>query len=171
MVDAVAPPSSPRIYDTLDSFAVEHGLEMNSVVNATYGSCGVSILSGLNSTHPKDVVNKILKERAPTDRKFIREAFVMFSDTDNRGTKGGNALCAYIKDNKLGNIVEFGPRMNPNTGNMIKLWIWTPPHESLHPEYKQMPVYGKVLVKNQYGSQYVDSSDARFVETRNAREM
>jgi hypothetical protein len=161
------PPQLPHLYDTFDEFygAIAHGSAKNDPNNifGTYYSCGVSVLSGLSVSSPEQMVNKVLKERAITDTKKIREAFVVFSDVAEG--HGGNSLCRYIKDNKLGDIVEFGPRMNPNTGNMIKMWVWSPPHESLHPSNRFMPVHGKRLVTNGLGyPSYND--DPRFVDGR-----
>jgi len=166
-VNKPKPPSaSPQVYDILDAWAelmdfprkANEGLGV--ALCASYGSCGISILSGINKTLPPEIVHKVLVERAASDKKTIREAFVMFSDTDHGGSKGGNALAEYIRENNLGSIVEAGPRMNPNSGNMIKMWIWSPPHESLHPEDKFMPVHGKILVRK-YGSVYYED-DPRF---------
>lgn len=137
------PPEFPRVYDGIDALTGALGINNPSTVNGSYASCGLTMLSGLSVQSPADIVQKVLIERSPFDRKQIREAFVLFSDTDYDGKTGGNALFAYIVANKLGQITEFGPRMNPNTGNQIKLWVWAPPHASLEPRYKHMPVYGK----------------------------
>lgn len=152
-------PVYPAVYDHIDSLAAQLGISNPSTVDGSYGSCGVSILSGLSHSPAEVIVAKVLKQRHPLDRKRIREAFVTFSDTDNGGKCSGNALYKYIKDNNLGQIHEFGPRMNPNTGNMIKFWVWEPPHETLSPRYKYMPVYGKIQQMDPYGnfSGYADA--------------
>lgn len=163
------PPEYPSVSDSLDAFVgainehltstARNVLQEASSVTGSYGSCGITVLSGLQRS-PEDIVNKILKERAPSDSKKIREAFVMFSDIAS--SPGGAKLYNYIKEKNLGNIMQFGPRMNPNSGNMICLWIWEPPHASLSPKHKYMPVYGKLLDMDSYGNytQYVD--DPRF---------
>lgn len=119
-------------------------------------SCGLSYLSGLD-TDPKGIVDKVLKVRHEGD-KNIREAFVLFSDradvyagTSQQRTTGGDALCRYIRENKLGSILETGARKNPNSGNMIKVWVWSPPHESLEKVNRVMPVAGFTLSFNSYG--------------------
>lgn len=145
-----APPELPTILDSFDDLCMSYvgrvlpmGSTPSSSVSdilASYLSCGVSTLKGLSHSTPEQIVYKILRERAPTDYKKIREAFVVFSDT----SKGpGNRLYAYIKEKNLGNIVEFGPRKNPNTGNLIKLWVWEPPHASLDVEDRMMPIWSK----------------------------
>src|SRR6202007_2960824 len=110
-------------------------------------------------------VHKVLKERHKNDKKKIREAFVMFSDTDNGASYGGNSLCRYIRENNLGEIIEMGPRMNPNTGNQIKVWVWAPPHESLEPRNRAMPVPGTKLVRGPNGFlERVGPDDIRWHE-------
>lgn len=167
------PSTMPGIWDTFDEFTSTFQNLMPSTVRnqiiGTFSSCGVSVLSGLRDATPKQIVDKILKERHPNDSKKIREAFVTFSDTNHDHIYGGNALYRYIKDNKLGDIVEMGPRMNPNTGNMIKFWVWAPPHEDLNPVNKFMPVYGKIMQRDQHGN-IVYVADPRFQENRNTRE-
>lgn len=166
------PPQYPALYDTWDEFqnafggtTLPHYGSLNTI--GSFISCGVTVLSGMSSVPPQQIVDKVLKERAPTDKKYTREAFVLFSDIDRSIAcmTGGNALCRHIKENKLGDIVEMGPRMNPNTGNMIKVWIWSPPHESLAPSNKLMPIYGKVLIGGGTGPRYVD--DPRFAANLN----
>lgn len=158
---SVAPPRFPEVYDTADYWAskLKGG---KPIINGCYISCGVTMLLGLTEATPKQVVDKVLKERADTDAKTIREAFVMFSDIDYSSRKGGNAIYKYIKEKGLGNIVEFGPRMNPNTGNMIKMWVWEPPHHSLRPENRRMPVHAKLWDAGE--GRYV--ADPRFQENR-----
>lgn len=158
------PTAQPQIYDTWDLFLNYFGgrniplpRAQDTNVIGTYCSCGVSMLSGIQEA-PEEIVYKVLKMRAHTDHKKIKEAFVVFSDTDHDSCKvGGNVLYQYIKTHKLGNIVEFGPRMNPNTGNSIKLWVWEPPHDSLSMYNRQMPVWEPPMPK----------PDARFESNLN----
>lgn len=157
------PSLTPYIYDSIDqALGAFAGLKLpndpNAQVFGAYCSCGVSILSGLSYDTPEAIVNKIIKQRSDGDYKKIKEAFVVFSDRhrDYERDQGGNALYKYIKDNNLGDIMEFGPRMNPNTGNMIKLWVWAPPHESLRPKDKLMPVYGKIIKTGSDGIQFYE---------------
>lgn len=163
-VKTAPPPDYPQVFDTFDEYRVFQNLPCPaSGVFGTYLSCGASVLSGITHTKPSQIVDKILKERSSTDKKYTREAFVLFSDIDRHPNyeTGGNALCRFIKDNKLGDILEAGPRMNPNTGNMIKMWIWSPPHASLDPRDKLMPIYGKKLINGPAGPRYED--DPRFI--------
>jgi hypothetical protein len=165
----------PVVYDVWDNVLSSITAQGHSIpavfregIVASYMSCGVSILYGIWGQLPRNIVHKVLNERHSSDLRKTREAFVMFSDTDNDSNGGGNALYKYILDHNLGPIVEFGPRKNPNSGNMIKLWVWTPPHASLEPTEKWLPVQGKRLVENVYGhlAVYVGPDDPRFHENR-----
>lgn len=166
------PPEYPQMYDTWDNYAMNHGGALdvqNSNTLDSFMSCGVTMLSGLRYSTPEEIVNKVLKERSVHDKKKIREAFVIFSDTDYTSAegRGGNFLYKYIVENKLGKIMEFGPRMNPNTGNQIKVWVWEPPHKSLITNDRAMPVFGKILTRTHSGAaMYAD--DTRFQEHRAA---
>lgn len=148
---AKAPPDTPTLFDTWDMFVnyfpERVPEEYRNSTLGSYISCGVTHMSGLSGVTPKQIVDKVLVQRHFSDKKTTREAFVLFSDIAGSGGYGpspGERLCQYIRDNNLGDIGEFGPRKNPNTDNMIKLWVWMPPHESLEPKDKNMPVYGKV---------------------------
>jgi hypothetical protein len=154
------PPMYPTIYDSWDAYARsvqrqamdgrEGARDTATGIFGAYNSCGISQLAGLGESTSEEIVNKVLIKRASTDNKTIKEAFVTFSDTYR--SQYGRDLCQYIRDNKLGNIAEFGPRMNPNTGNMIMLWVWEPPHVSLNPTDRYLPVYGKEFLKDRYGN-------------------
>lgn len=108
-------------------------------------SCGMSALWTLGQSSPESVVRKVLEERGSSD-KYIKEAFVVFSDIAYTGgyayrnTFGGHKLAKHIKDNKIGEIMESPIRINPNTGNHIQAWIWMPPHLDVRDKY--MPRYG-----------------------------
>lgn len=134
------------------------------ILENTWASCGVSVLSGL-ATDPAIVVNQILKERQCADR-HIKEAFVVFSDVDypeRRKQKGdtppntavgGQRLADYIRDKGLGKIMESSTRTNPNTGNPIKLWVWEPPHEDIKQKYMPRKGYRLQLDENGRFIQY-----------------
>ena len=108
-------------------------------------SCGITTIWGLNN-QPKYIVHRVMEYRTHRDYKYIREAFVIFSDTNSRRknlTIGGFALAKYIQDHKLGDIWESPVRTNPNTGNEIVVWVWMPPHKSFSVFAKQLPVVSK----------------------------
>lgn len=175
-----------KFEDAYKAVAGEFSFTKLNLLGGSSISCGISTLLGLQ-VDPKGIVEKILVERSAQDKR-IREAFVIFSDKEGRSLDGsvlrlgGDALCQYIRDNNLGDILEMGPRTNPNTGNLIKIWVWAPLHEDLSPKNKYMPVYGmqREIVKSAYGSgckytvirgsELNKKEDVRFEDSRGARE-
>ncbi len=163
-----APSTDVAIYDHIDQIFSDLAGKVlptkpKSHIGGCFFSCGISVLSGVSYTPPEEIVKKVLKVRHSYDSKKIKEAFVVFSDKCRRDSEvsGGDILCKYIRDNKLGDILEMGPRMNPNSGNMIKIWVWAPPHESLYPRDRNMPVWGHNMKTDKYGNiSYVQ--DSRF---------
>lgn len=113
-------------------------------------SCGVGALYN----HPirteeeaKACIDRVLKQRKGNDR-ITKEAFIVFSDIDYShpdmvskrkpgcdcalckcSASGGSRIAQYIKDKKIGYIVETPAEYNPNSGNWIKVWVWHPPHD------------------------------------------
>jgi len=50
---------------------------------------------------------------------------VVFSEARDGNGGYGERFAAYIKKNKLGDVVASQRRVNPNSGNQVKLWVWT----------------------------------------------
>lgn len=59
------------------------------------------------------------------DHKNFR--FVIFSQAGASSTYG-DAFAAYIREKELGEVVETGRHTNPNSGNILKAFIWTVDH-------------------------------------------
>lgn len=57
--------------------------------------------------------------------------FVVFSDVVGSTSSNGEKLAKFVRANKLGLVKSTSERMNPNTGNTIKAWIWELDHEAL----------------------------------------
>jgi hypothetical protein len=83
-------------------------------------SCGISTVYTL-PVYAAGFVKFVIGPRKPPDRRE-REAFILFSDYSiGRGAH----IADFIKDRPwLGPITETPERINPNTGNRIKAWIW-----------------------------------------------
>lgn len=47
---------------------------------------------------------------------------VRMSDTE----KGGEVLAEWIKKKRFGRVIKTAPAVNPNSGNKIVVWAWTP---------------------------------------------
>lgn len=71
-------------------------------------------------------------------------AFVIFSDHDrgvyesaeeaekNTGRRHtGRYLAEFIREKELGNLIETEQRVNPNSGNHIRMWVWSPEWDKL----------------------------------------
>lgn len=86
--------------------------------------CGLDIFDGLSN--PLQVLNKICRERYSDGGT---QAFVCFTDTVSNGN--GKNLCDYINKNKLGVVISTRQKKNPNSGNVIKVWIWSPNERNL----------------------------------------
>lgn len=50
-------------------------------------------------------------------------AFIFFSTTNDN--KKGADVAAYVEKYKLGVIVKMRPTRNPNSENMLTMWVWT----------------------------------------------
>lgn len=49
-------------------------------------------------------------------------AFIFFSAV--RGYDEGKELTGYIRKNKLGKVFKTDALRNPNSGNMLTMWVW-----------------------------------------------
>lgn len=65
----------------------------------------------------------------PTRTSLRPLAQYVFTGTTD--AKYGPQFKAYILENKLGSVVESRAKRNPNSGNMVRAWIWTPSTKSL----------------------------------------
>ena len=128
-----------RLYDYIQGQYMENAIGpaldgSEAVLDHSNLSCGVSALWGLTKT-PKELVDIVLYDRNKGyGYKNYKEAFVVFSDKTS--SSRGQDLADYIRQNNLGAIIESEERVNPNTGNIIKVWVWSPPHQSLDPRDK-----------------------------------
>lgn len=97
------------------------------------GCCGVREFSGLMSNSLQSIINYIADDRFYededyNDKKFIDDnekyRYVIFSDTSHEQSRM-KALIEFIKKNKLGSTVKTKPRINPNTGNILQVCVWS----------------------------------------------
>jgi hypothetical protein len=110
------------------------GMEVHTYIDC----CGIREISGLSySRGPKlamksfcQIYPKTSNKNSlyPTDGSKFR--YAVFSQINNM--KYGEKFAAYIRDNKLGDVVETtGKHMNPNSGNVLKVFVWTVDHEAV----------------------------------------
>lgn len=57
--------------------------------------------------------------------------------TDINLCEYGNSLKKYITDNKLGTVTRSGAKKNPNSGNSIKVYLWTVNNGALYLWHKK----------------------------------
>ena len=72
---------------------------------------------------PKDVLEGLVHS-ARYDKRF---AYIIFSSITKNGTK----LAKYIRANRLGDITTLKARKNPNTDNILQVWLWAPTRAAL----------------------------------------
>lgn len=84
----------------------------------THGCCGADEIVGIWDYDPADVVRAVLQRRADN---FVNIPLYVFSGT---GEGYCEELAKFIKKNKLGSVVKSREKVNPNTGNHIRIWVW-----------------------------------------------
>lgn len=87
-------------------------------IRSTDISCGVDQIYGLANT--TKVLTTIGNQYFEEGRD--RVAFLIFSDTVSNS--GGQSLVDKIIELELGTITASNEAENPNSGNMIAVWIW-----------------------------------------------
>lgn len=93
-------------------------IEINTEINC----CGIGEIVDIieNENHPEITVLDICKEMYENDK---RSAFLIFSDIGRK--KGGINLKRYIKKHNLGTVTASPTAINSNSGNSLRMWIWT----------------------------------------------
>jgi hypothetical protein len=87
-------------------------------------SCGVTEVHHLPSDTPGNVVFSIATNlfHKANGRP---SAFVLFSDVvDKEEISRGQRLAEEIKKMNMGPLVESSKRVNPRSGNTIRVWLW-----------------------------------------------
>ena len=88
-------------------------------VDRIAGCCGIRSLWDIQTEDPAEVIVEAWEE---IDNEGLSAPFIMFADnTENRS---GHRLARYIKKHKLGSINRTRPALNPNSDNMLVIWLW-----------------------------------------------
>lgn len=98
--------------------------------------CGVYEINGLEKTPHRTIkrVSEFLKEpQGYWEDEPIKLSFIVFTDATKN--KRGQTLATYIKRKKLGTVLGARARTNPNSGNKIKAWIWSPDIRKIKKHY------------------------------------
>lgn len=89
--------------------------------------CGVREYSGLNGRN-KEILEYVIDYRFAIGHRlgqYMPENFRYLIFTDNREFENGDSLRNFITERNLGTVIETASNHNPNSGNMVKVYIWT----------------------------------------------
>ena len=66
-------------------------------------------------------------------------AYIIFSDVvDKNNNSRGEQVAEHIEKIKgHGVLIKTNPKINPKTGNLIKVWLWEINHEAMREWYKE----------------------------------
>lgn len=103
--------------------------------------CGIYELVGISNLAPERAVQDLLKDIGyngplPSDADTPLR-YVIFSQAGNGKVFGphngyGSDLVSYIKKYKLGTLATLPAGINPNSGNILKVWLWKLDHKVLY---------------------------------------
>lgn len=99
--------------------------------------CGIDEIDGL-SRDPKDTLLEVCQEKYDNGGwgDVSRQAYIIFHDANKNGN--GIAMAKYITKNNLGDIVSPArSRINPNSRNYIRAWVWSPDEKLLKAWWKK----------------------------------
>lgn len=98
-------------------------------IEYTHDCCGVDELCGIHNSTPETVVGQVFNYYAgdnPHNLHTIKNQVVpfLFFAVPPDIYNGGEMLYNYIKDHKLGKCYRTGAKRNPNSGNMLRAYLW-----------------------------------------------
>ncbi len=97
--------------------------------------CGIREIANLEDCHtPKEALKEFIQEAKYEDGRF---RYAVFSDIVRRTY--GLKFAAFIRANKLGDVISTGYHVNPNSHNRLKVWVWTINHVALKRWSKKNP--------------------------------
>lgn len=110
--------------------------------------CGVREIALLREIrNPESAMKEFLRQIAPEPyycyagegmRRRDKFRYVIFTAT--KTGKYGTRFAKLIEDEKLGTLISTDYNKNPNTGHLVKVWVWTVDHEALKAwKAKNMP--------------------------------
>ena len=125
--------------------------------------CGIKELKGISYVTPKDAIQDFCFQRTAPDviadgytgthqSQMVRDilvrqkfgcAFVIFTHASPKGPMSGSYgenLKAYIIEQKLGNVTIAGKERNPNSGNIVTVYLWAVNHDALFSWWEKNPM-------------------------------
>jgi hypothetical protein len=107
-------------------------------VNLMPACCGIRELSevrgdGSAKASIKSFGGLVYDQLRVQGRMMDKFRYAIFSQAESQSSplprKYGEELADYIKEHKLGEIIETaGTHINPNSRNKLKVWVWTVDH-------------------------------------------
>lgn len=101
-------------------------------VGTDISCCGIREIEELRSCRTAAAAMKAFVEKTSPEKSYYDGGVEMRRDKFRyaifSGTKRSlyvDRFAAYIRDNKLGEVVETGWNRNPNSNNLLKACIWT----------------------------------------------
>lgn len=105
------------------------------------GCCGVKEITGLSTENSAPGAMRSLAkltwgatvtggrpgERIPSPYERFR--YLIFTQALDANRYGIN-FAAFIRKYELGEVIETDFNVNPNSGNPVKVWVWTVNHEA-----------------------------------------
>ena len=95
--------------------------------------CGVHQIMDLGHSKTPEIALRYIKGQ-------LRLPFVVFSGvtkrihpdhSSSRMDNYGQAFASFLKKKKLGRVTSSLSRVNPNSNNTIKVWVWEPDYKAL----------------------------------------
>ena len=80
--------------------------------------CGIKELDGITGNKPETILKDICFDWFDDTPR----AFIIFSCV--RGQVSGHNLAHYIKVKRLGKVYKMAAKYNPNSTNVIHVWMW-----------------------------------------------
>lgn len=90
--------------------------------------CGVREIGELSSLRsPVEQLRAFAREAYPYNSRF---RYALFSQARKR-SKYGDLFAAFIREERLGTVIETEWKRNPNSGNPLKIFLWTVDHPAV----------------------------------------
>jgi hypothetical protein len=113
-------------------------------LNGDIGCCGIMEMANIqDEPSTKAILRRFGSEHVPSwgdkagrfPEKF-EAAYFIFSQAGKENPYG-EELAKLIKKLKLGRVYSTGWKTNPNSGNPVKVWIWTPSYKAFKKWYQE----------------------------------
>ncbi len=101
-----------------------------ATVQSEISCCGIMEFNGVSRVDLQTLVDEALNAEYDGLEAGEEPAFLFFSDIAQNNKPGvansGWKIARQITAKKLGAVKVIGTKKNPNSGNMLTMWVWTP---------------------------------------------